>query len=965
MKRFITGLVFGILCISSSFANTQRYRLMFNDDPASSITIGWEQISGINQKIYFGTTDQDTLWQNYTDSIAPYRSTTYMGMNNQFAKLSGLTPNTAYYFVIKDSEGVSSRFWFKTCPNNNTEPLSFISGGDSRSGYTQRIAANKMVAKIRPHAVLFGGDLTNTPGDISTQDWLDHWQLTTTSDGQMIPTVHSFGNHEALGTGGANYIRDLFDTPLGTYYKVTFGGDLFSVYTMNGEVMPGHTIVDATIRQDQVTWLTNTIPGDTAIWKSAQYHRPMMPHNSTKQDGLEEFEDWAELFYDNGVRLVMESDAHVVKVSEECRPTPGVINTPTSTNWFATDNIPANKGLNFIGEGSWGTLRNDDKTHPTTKVSGSLYQFNWIIVTPCQIIVRTVDTQNPNSVEERKAGDKFGVSDSLKSMIWNPTESDNGRFYINRNCSTPFASFHVPTKEICAGESIGFVDQSENSPTNFKWSFGDGDSSNLQNPTHVYNTAGTYNIRLDVSNASGVDSRTINQLVVVRPNPSLVVSADTSICEGESANLFVSGADSYTWDNGLAAQTSHMVSPTFSTSYQVTGELNACTSVENISVIVNTIPSLTTSGSGTICEGESIILSASGATSFDWDNGLGSGDTHNVQPTSTQIYTVTGTTQGCSSTETVQVVVKASPILLTNSDVTICDGEDALISASGADTYVWDNGIGSGNTHTVQPITTTIYRVIGTSNGCSKEDSVQVIVGQTPVLGTSGDASICEGESTNLTVSGANDYFWDNGLGTGDTHSVSPSSTTAYSVTGNIAGCTSSDAVTVTVLTLPIVDLANFEEDSVCMTGNLISLPVGTPTGGIYNGNGVVGAEFSPNSAGTGTHIISYTYLDSEGCENLDETMIFVSECLGVIDNNQVVFNIYPNPTSDFIIIERETPSNYVDVLITDSKGNVVYKARASEFPMQVEVSDWARGSYFVHFSDSESNKVIKQIIVE
>lgn len=134
-----------------------------------------------------------------------------MGMNNQFAVITGLQPNTIYYFVIKDSDGTGSRYWFKTCPNVSTEKLSFISGGDSRSGQTQRRNSNLMVAKIRPHAVLFGGDLVDTPGNSSVQTWFEDWEYSYTSDGQIIPLVHSFGNHEEYGDGGPEFINELFD----------------------------------------------------------------------------------------------------------------------------------------------------------------------------------------------------------------------------------------------------------------------------------------------------------------------------------------------------------------------------------------------------------------------------------------------------------------------------------------------------------------------------------------------------------------------------------------------------------------------------------------------------------------------------------------------------------------------------------------------------------------------------------
>jgi len=67
-------------------------------------------------------------------------------MNNQFLRLTGLQPNTSYYFVIKDSNSTSRRLWFKTLPNVPTERLAFVSGGDSRNNRTPLQDGNLLVS---------------------------------------------------------------------------------------------------------------------------------------------------------------------------------------------------------------------------------------------------------------------------------------------------------------------------------------------------------------------------------------------------------------------------------------------------------------------------------------------------------------------------------------------------------------------------------------------------------------------------------------------------------------------------------------------------------------------------------------------------------------------------------------------------------------------------------------------------
>ncbi len=87
------------------FASNDKYRLTLRCNPATSIVIGWNQISGSNPTVYFGTTDFGTNYNNYPNFKSPDRIVSYKGMNNHFARLTGLQPNTAYYFVIRDSQG--------------------------------------------------------------------------------------------------------------------------------------------------------------------------------------------------------------------------------------------------------------------------------------------------------------------------------------------------------------------------------------------------------------------------------------------------------------------------------------------------------------------------------------------------------------------------------------------------------------------------------------------------------------------------------------------------------------------------------------------------------------------------------------------------------------------------------------------------------------------------------------------
>lgn len=396
-----------ILCIFSikSHANNERYRLVITDNPATTITIGWDQTSGSNPIVYYGTTDYGENFASYPLNKAVERVVDYKSMNNNFVKLTELTPNTAYYFVIKDSEGTSNRFWFKTAPDTNI-PMSFIAGGDSRNNIIPRQNANLLVSKLKPTAVFFGGDMTSGDSGFEWIEWFNHWQLTTSADGRMIPIIPARGNHEDSNLS----VYNLFDTPSeDVYYEITFGNDLYTIYTLNSEITAGG---------NQSLWLEDKLNTENAIWKSAQYHKPMRPHVGSKSEGNDEYNNWSQLFYDYGVDLVYESDSHDVKSTYPIKPCDGSANCDEG---FEIDN---ENGTVYVGEGCWGApLRTADDAKAWTRDSGSFNQFKWITVSTTEIAVKTIMVDNAESVGENSNNEMAGVLPE-NTAVWSPANGD-------------------------------------------------------------------------------------------------------------------------------------------------------------------------------------------------------------------------------------------------------------------------------------------------------------------------------------------------------------------------------------------------------------------------------------------------------------------------------------------------------------------------------------------------------------
>ncbi len=389
-----------LFIVSQLFSANEKYRLIISGDPATTITIGWNQTSGTDPIVYYDTIDHGNDFSLYAFSKTVDRDVSYRGMDNRFTRLTDLIPDKAYYFVINDSDGTSNRYWFKTSPADLSR-LSIIAGGDSRTNRPPRQRANLLVSKLKPHAILFGGDMTDDDTDIQWQEWMDDWQNTTANDGRMFPIIPAQGNHESH-----EVVYNLFDTPNESYYYATeFGDKLFRIYTLNTEV---------SVSGNQLNWLQNDLnENPDVIWKAAQYHKPMRPHYSDKDENDAAYDAWAQLFYDNGVRLIVECDAHVVKTTWPIEPSL----LPGNDEGFI---INETYGCVYIGEGGWGApLYNNDDDKSWTRNSGLFYQFKLLFIDESKIEIRTIKTDNAEDVGEVSNEDPFTLPVNLD--VWDPS----------------------------------------------------------------------------------------------------------------------------------------------------------------------------------------------------------------------------------------------------------------------------------------------------------------------------------------------------------------------------------------------------------------------------------------------------------------------------------------------------------------------------------------------------------------
>ena len=369
---------------------------------------------------------------------------------------------------------------------------------------------------------------------------------------------------------------------------------------------------------------------------------------------------------------------------------------------------------------------------------------------------------------------------------------------------TATASFTVSDTVVCPAGTLRFTNTSTatvGSPDSIRWTFQGGSlATATTSPVDVvFNTPGTYTISL-IAYKSGLPSTAATKTIRVKSNPTVTVTSPT-ICSGGTATLTAGGADSYTWTGGLSA-VSNPTTPVLNSNatYTVTGTTNGCSATALSTVTVKAKPNVTITPDQQVCSGDSVVLTASGATSYQWNAGNPNNTASiTVFPTGVSTYTVIGTTNGCTDTASTNITIKSKPTVTVTSSP-ICAGNTATLQASGATTYTWTGGLSAVSNPTTPVLNSNAtYTVTGTTNGCSGTAVHTVTVNAKPTV-TVTSPTICVGNTATLTASGANTYTWSPNIGTGATVTTPVlNSNATYTVTGTNTTTTCSNTAVATV----------------------------------------------------------------------------------------------------------------------------------------------------------------------
>jgi PKD repeat protein len=302
----------------------------------------------------------------------------------------------------------------------------------------------------------------------------------------------------------------------------------------------------------------------------------------------------------------------------------------------------------------------------------------------------------------------------------------------------PSANFNSSSDTACSGGQLDFYDASANGPTTWAWTFEAGipaSSSNASPQNITYNSAGTYDVTLVVTNDGGSD--TFTSSVTVASGPSVAMSSSSISCHDGNdgsitANVTGSGPYDYNWSSGGSSQTANGLS-TGNYSVMVIDD-NGCISQAslfmsnpndmNLSLIVED-PLCFGSEDGSI---QANASDGSGGYSYVWNNG---DNDSNANDLAGGAYSVVVTdANGCTKTASASLDNPLDIQLTVSSEPTSCPGfgdGSVLANASGGAggfTYAWSNGL---SINEIEGLPAANYSIVVTdSNGCTRNSAIAI-----------------------------------------------------------------------------------------------------------------------------------------------------------------------------------------------------------------------------------------------
>lgn len=451
--------------------------------------------------------------------------------------------------------------------------------------------------------------------------------------------------------------------------------------------------------------------------------------------------------------------------------------------------------------------------------------------------------------------------------------SGDGQVIITVLCMSVITD--IPVTGVCIGEELSLYAESTTGGT-ITWDGG------VDNGVPFAPPLGT---TLYTMTSSSPDDCNFEIEISASEIPDIVANSDTeAACEGSVVTVFGTGGDTYTWTGtGDIDPTDGVPFPAESGSvtYTVIGSILGCEGpADEITLVGAPQPDVVATASPIeVCLGESYTLTGSGAVTYNWGGGIADGSSITQEFAGTYNHVLIGLSDvGCGDTTNVSVTVHPAAMVYAGADVTVCEGDEVTLNATGADMYSWSpmatNGV------PFAPESTSIYTVTGTdANGCTDDDEVLVTVVEVPYITASTvvDEFFGYDGSIDITVaggSGSYTYLWSNGAITQDISSLPAG---VYTV--NIDDITIAKGQCPSTATFTLASFVSVEDNdsnqlnaypnptndnlTITFNGQFNYSVINTIGEVMFNGSAVDQEELSLKSLANGTYIIKVTSGDS------------------------------------------------------------------------------------------------------
>ncbi len=360
------------------------------------------------------------------------------------------------------------------------------------------------------------------------------------------------------------------------------------------------------------------------------------------------------------------------------------------------------------------------------------------------------------------------------------------------------------------------------------------------------------------------DNNTTNDLMpgvnINASAPIVALGADITQCGGIVVPDAQNAGSTYLWSTGETTQT---ISVSANGTYSVVvTDVNGCTGSDTIGITINPNPVVALGPDVTQCGGSVTLDAQNAGMTFLW-NTTETSQTISVSSTGTYSVVVTDG-NGCTGSDDIDVTIHGLPLVTLGPDVTQCAGTVVLDAGNSGSSFLWST---TETTQTISVSAGGTYSVVVTDvNGCTGNDAIDVTINPLPVVNLGPDVVQCGGSVTLDAQNAGSTYLWSTGATT-QTINVIISGTYTVTVT-DANGCSNTDAVDVTIHTLPTVDLG----PDVTQCAGTVTIDAGTP-GATYSwSTGATTQQITVSTSGNYSVVIT----DANGCtanDNIDITI--------------------------------------------------------------------------------------------